>query len=188
MRIKITNLAYLLILLPLVAFAADTKLKLPSFANLNSKATEVVDMTFGPFLLSIAGWALEHDEDDDPDTVAVKHLVKGLKSVQIRSYQFATENAYSKADIDSVRAQLKRPGWSQLMQVRDKAAREDVDVYVAYDRDKIVGLAIIASQPKEFSILNIAGELELEHVATLQKHLSLPETGATRYAMRSTFY
>lgn len=179
----VSKAIYLLIALPLLAGAQSPKLKIPSFDNLKSKATEVVDMDFGPFLLKIARWALEHTEDDDPETQAVKHMVMGLKSVQIRSYEFAADNVYSKSDVDSVRKQLTRPGWSQLVQVRDKTAKEDVDVYVAYDRDKIVGIAIVASDPREFSILNIVGELDLEHVALLQKKLSLPETGATRYAL-----
>ena len=175
---------YLLIALPFLASAQEPKLKLPSFDNLKGKATEVVDMDFGPMLLKFARWALEHVEDDDPDSAAVKQLVMGLKAVQIRSYEFAADNAYSKADIDSVRKQLTRPGWSQLIQVRDKVAKEDVDVYAAFDHGKIVGLAIVASEPREFSILNIVGNVDLEHVAILQRKLSFPETGATRFAMR----
>jgi hypothetical protein len=68
--------------------------------------------------------------------------------------------------------------------VRDKDKHEDVDVYIAYDRDKVVGLAIVASEPREFSIVNIVGAVEFEDVATLQKHLALPKNGATRFAMR----
>ena len=44
------------------------------------------------------------------DSVATKHLLAGIKSIEVRSYQFASDNAYSAADIDSVRSQLAPAG------------------------------------------------------------------------------
>jgi hypothetical protein len=148
---------------------------------LDHKAKECVDFTIGPIPLSIVGWILD---ENDPETAAAKKLIKGLHSIRIRNYEFESENAYSKDDIEAVRAQLNAPGWSRLIQVRDRDAKEDIDVFIAYEHDKIVGLAIVATEPREFSIINIVGEIDLDQLATLQKHISLPDSAASRFAMR----
>ena len=56
----------------------------------------------------------------DKDAAATKQLLKGIQSIQIRSYEFATDFAYSAADIDAVRSQLAVPGWNQLVQVHNQ--------------------------------------------------------------------
>jgi len=165
------------------AVAADARLVLPSFAGLERKSIESVDITIGAFPLHLIGRVL--DSSDDPDSVAVRKLVKGIKTIIVRSYKFDADNVYSKADVDSVRSQLSGPGWSQLAKVRDKKDNQDVDVFVAYDHDKVVGLAIVASHPREFSIVNIIGEVDLEQVATLEKQFGLPRTAASRAAERA---
>jgi predicted nucleotidyltransferase len=107
----------------------------------------------------------------------VQKALKGLKAVQIRSYQFASDFAYSTADIEAVRSQLSGPGWTPLTQVQDRKKNEDVDIYVALDDQKITGFAIISTEPREFTILNIVGAVDLEQFAKVQKQLGLP--GAT---------
>jgi hypothetical protein len=124
--------------------------------------------------LGIAGWLMG---DDDPESAEMKQLIKGLKSVRVRSYQFDSDFVYSKADLDQVRSQLSGKGWSQLVQVRNRKDNEDVDIYVALDNDKVTGFAIVATEPREFTILNIVGSIELEQVARLQKHFDLQVTG-----------
>ncbi|HEY7642442.1 MAG TPA: DUF4252 domain-containing protein [Steroidobacteraceae bacterium] len=164
------------LVLPLRAFAAEHpgRLDLPSFSHLQSKATEVVDVTLGAWPLALASKFMEADDAED---VEVKKLIAGIKSVVIRSYEFDSDYAYSKEDVDGVRAQLAAPGWTHLVEVRKRAKDEhgeqNVDVYVALDADQAKGFAIVASEPRKFTILNIVGAINLEQVAKLERHMDL---------------
>ncbi|HEX4973523.1 MAG TPA: DUF4252 domain-containing protein [Steroidobacteraceae bacterium] len=161
------------LVLPSQVTAADRtgQLDLPSFSHLQSKATEVVDITLGTWPLALASKFMEAD---DAESVEVKKLISGIKSIVVRSYEFDTDFAYSKDDVDAVRAQLAEPVWSHLVQVRKRGkADQDVDVYVALDADTAKGFAIVASEPRKFTILNIVGSIGLDQIAKLQRHMDL---------------
>jgi predicted nucleotidyltransferase len=100
----------------------------------------------------------------------------------VRNYQFAADFTYSKDDIDSVRSQLSGPAWTQLMQIHDQKKHEDVGVYVAMDNHKVTGFAVLASEPREFTIVNIVGAVDLEKMADLQKQLGLPDATTAHLA------
>jgi Domain of unknown function (DUF4252) len=162
------------VFIPMLALAQSPQLNLPSFAGLQQKATESVDLTIGSLALGIMGRLMD---DGDPDSAQMKHLIQGLKSVQVRNYQFAADFAYSKADIDAVRSQLSAPAWTQLAQVHDQKKNEDVGIYVAFEDHKVTGFTVIASEPREFTIVNIVGAVDLDKVAALQKQLGVPDVG-----------
>jgi hypothetical protein len=163
--------------IPALGAAQSLQLNLPLFASLQQKAAQSVDITIGSLALGIMSRLMD---EDDQDTAAMKHLIQGLKSVQVRNYRFATDFTYSKADIDAVRSQLSAPAWTQLAQVHDEKKGEDVDVYVALDDHKVTGFTVIASEPREFTIINIVGAVDLEKFAALQKQLGLPDAGVAR--------
>jgi hypothetical protein len=132
-----------------------------------------VDVTIDGFLLRIASKFARAD-GDDPDAVAAAEFLQGLKSVRVRNFTFDSDDAYSRADIDSVRKQLSGPEWSQLVQVRRREPREDVDVYLCMDGDKIKGLAVIASEPREFTIVNIVGSIDIDKIGRLEHQFGIP--------------
>ena len=159
---------------PLQAAAAEHpgRLDLPSFSHLQSKATEVVDVTLGAWPLALASKFMEAD---DAEGVELKKLISGIKSIVVRSYEFDSDFAYSKEDVAAVRAQLAAPAWTQLAQVRKRGKDQevDLDVYIALDADQAKGFAIVASEPRKFTILNIVGTINLDQVAKLQHHMDL---------------
>jgi hypothetical protein len=163
--------------LPLLASARGPELTLPSFPDLREHATESVDVTLGWMPLRLMGWLMN---DGDPDSAQVKETLKGLKSVQIRSFEFKTDYAYPQADIDRLRAQLTAPQWSPLVQVRkrgdqDGQDKENVDIYVALEDKKVSGLVIIASGPRELTLVNIVGTIDLEQIAGLRRTFVPPK-------------
>jgi hypothetical protein len=163
--------AALCLTLPLLACAQSPQLKLPSFQGLKDHATETVDLTLGSMPLQLAGWLVN---DSDPDGAELKKTLQGIKSVQIRSFQFSTDYTYPQAEIDQLRAQLSGPGWSPLVQVRQRGGeegnkKEDVDIYVALEDKKVKGLVIIACEPREFTVVNITGTIDLEQIGGLRK-------------------
>lgn len=157
-----------------LAHAQTPLLKLPAFTQLSSQATESVDISLGSMPLKLAGW-LAGQADSDPGSADAAALLKSLHALNVRHYEFASDFAYSQADIDAVRSQLAGAGWSQLVQVRNPSKKEDVDIYVAIDKDKdrITGLAIVASEPREFTIVNAVGSLDPSQVEKLRQHFDL---------------
>jgi hypothetical protein len=151
-----------------VAEARDPQLKLPAFSHLQSQAVESVNVTFGSVPLTFARWFLVND---DADSAELRSLLKGVKSMTVAHYEFASDFVYSKDDIEAVRTQLSDSGWSQIVQVRNKGADEAVDVYLSLEKDKITGLAVVASEPREFTIVNIVGSLDMDKVRKLRARI-----------------
>jgi hypothetical protein len=172
------KIALACLLMPALGAAQDAKLKLPEFKSLAAQATESVNISLSPWLLHMAGSFID---ERDADGVATKHLLAGIKSIDVRSYQFATDNAYSTADLDAVRSQLAGPGWSQLMQVHHREKSQDVDMYILIENNVTKGFALIAREPRELTIINIVGSLNIEDLPRLQSHLHLPNVADTHF-------
>jgi hypothetical protein len=153
--------------------AQDGQLTIPDFKALERKASDSVNMTLGPWLLHTAGVVLD---DDDPDQATIKKLLAGITSIEIRRFRFDQDHAYSETDIDSIRGQLSAPGWTSLMKVRDHTGGESVDISILVDNDRTRGFALVASQPREFTIVNIVGSINLRDLPELEGHLHLPIT------------
>jgi hypothetical protein len=98
--------------------------------------------------------------------------------VKVRSYKFDADDVYSKADVDAARGQLKGPEWNALVQVHKRDAQEDVDVYVCVQEDgKTCGLAVIATQPREFTVVSIAGSIDIDRLSQLEGEFGIPKLG-----------
>ncbi|HYJ42094.1 MAG TPA: DUF4252 domain-containing protein [Steroidobacteraceae bacterium] len=158
--------------LPVAGFGVEPELNIPNFSHLKHKATESVDVTLDGFLMRIAQkFAASHAAEEAHDEAI--SILQDIKSVRVRNFTFDSDNAYSMADIDSVRKQLKAPGWSALVQVH-RRDNEDVDVYVCLEDDKVKGLAVIASEPREFTIVNIVGSIDLDKISQLEGEFGIP--------------
>jgi hypothetical protein len=158
---------------PAAALAqANPRLNLPDFIAMQKKAAESVTITLDPALLSMATRFLG---GDDPKDVATREILKGLHGIYVRSYTFNEDFAYRQADIDAVRSQLMAPGWNRLMQTRSQKTRADVDIYIMQAKNQAVGLALIASEPRQFTIVNIVGEIDLDKLHKLQGQFGVPK-------------
>lgn len=160
------------ILLPATGSAADPELKIPDFSHLRSTAVDFTDITLDGFLLKLAKKMAAHEDDE-----AVQFLNQ-IKSVRVREFEFESDNAYSRADLDAVRKQLAGPGWSPLIQQRTREPRSDVDVYLNTAGGKILGIAVIESEPRSFTIVNVVGSIDIDKIAKLEGQFGIPELGA----------
>jgi hypothetical protein len=148
-----------------VCAAEASRFKLPDFSHLQAKATESVDISIGPFMLWIAErMAPERDENG----TEVKKILEGIDSVHVRSYQFDEDHVYSRDDIEAVRKQLRDDRWQSLAAIHSSKKDENVDIFVAVENDKAKGFAIVASEPREFTIVHIVGSVDPQHLASLQ--------------------
>ena len=160
------------VLLPIFGAANAAQLDMPDFHGLSGKATDAVNITLSPWMLQIAGALID---DKDADAAATKKMLLGIKSIEVHSYQFATDFAYSAADIDALRGQLNGPGWSSLMQVHNRDSREDVGMYVLTDGKQTQGFVLVASEPREVTIIHIVGSIAMQDLPRLQSQLHLPK-------------
>ena len=153
--------------------AAQTRgqLKLPDFASLAEKAAESVVVQIDPQLLGIACRFLDNS---DPEEAAAKEMCQSLTGIYVRKFTFDDDYAYPKADIDAVRRQLAAPGWSKLVGATSKKEHSDVDVFLLVDQGQAKSLAIIASEPREFVIVNIVGNIDLEKLHQLEGQFGIP--------------
>lgn len=151
---------------------AKGQLRLPEFAALTDKASEAVTVTLDQQLLGLACRFLN---SGDPEQAAAQKLCASLTGIYVRKYAFDRDYAYPKADIDGIRKQLSAPGWSRLVEARSRKDQTDVDVYVLIDGGKARSLAIIASEPREFAIVNIVGNIDLEQLHALEGNFGVPQ-------------
>ena len=166
-------LLLLALLAPILADAAPSaKLLIPSFAGLAQKASESVAITLDPALLGLAGKFLD---GNDPQDAATKEILKGLQGIYVRSYTFDKDSAYQQSDIDAVRSQLAAPGWNRLVETRSRKTHADVDIYIMIDNNQAIGLALIASEPRQFTIVNIVGAIDLDKLHKLEGQFGVPK-------------
>ena len=169
-RVALT-LATLLLAGPAQA-QSKAQLRIPEFAALADKASESVTVTLDAKLL---GMGCRFLNSADLEQAAAKKLCTGLTGIYVRHYTFEKDYAYPKGDIDGVRRQLSAPGWSRIVEAVSKKENTNVDVFVHIDGDKAQGLAVIASEPREFTIVNIVGSIDLEQLHDLEGNFSIPD-------------
>jgi Domain of unknown function (DUF4252) len=161
------------LLTPALAWAApNPRLVLPEFAQLAQKATESVTITLDPALLAMAGRFLDAN---DPQDAATKEVIKGLRGIYVRSYTFDKDAEYRQADIDAIRTQLSAPGWNRLVETKSRKTHANVDIYIMIDNNQAIGLALIASEPRQFTIVNIVGAIDLEKLRKLEGQFGVPK-------------
>jgi hypothetical protein len=155
-------------------WAADPQVRLPDFSHLHSVAVDAVDVSLDGTLLRTVQRFAKAAGDEDPDADAALGLLADLKAVQVRSFRFDRDGAYSRADLDGLRRQLDAPGWSRVMQKRRRDPQEDVDVYLRLDGGKASGLVVIASEPREFTVVNVVGNIDVDKLARLEGQFGIP--------------
>jgi len=156
-----------------MALAWQSPLKLDHLDRLAAKASESVNITLDASMLKLAAAFLS--ADDDEDGADIKKLVQGLKGIYVRSFEFKNTGEYTDADIESIRAQLRDPGWKKIVEVRSKVDG-DADIYVKTDASKIGGLAIISAEPKELTVVSIEGTISVEDVKKLGGNFGIPKS------------
>ena len=163
---------------PAGAQTAAGRLRLESLEKLAPKAAEAVNIEIDGILIKFAGSILS---DEDADERAVKELITGLRGVYVRSYEFKSDGQFAEADVAAVREQLRAPGWSRVMDVKSKGLDfGDAEVYLATAGGRVEGFALLVVEPREVTIVNIVGALDLDKIRRLGDNLNLPRVTVKR--------
>ena len=151
---------------------AAGRLRLESLDRLAPKAAEEVNIEIDGILIKFASSILS---DEDGDERAVKELVAGLRGVYVRSYEFKSAGQFTDADVAAVREQLRAPGWSRVMDVKSRGLDfGDAEVYLATAGGRVEGFALLFVEPREVTVVNIVGSLDLDKLRRLGDNLNLP--------------
>ncbi len=166
---KRAGLAVAFLLWAGVAPAQQVKWNLDKLA---ARASDTVDVTLDSSMLKLASKFLSNDDEDEAQ---VKKLVAGLKGIYVKTFEFKNAGEYSMADLEGVRSQLKAPDWQRIVGVHSKDEGENVEVYIKPEGKGIGGLAIIAAAPKELTLVNLVGPIDLDTLSELGGHYGIPE-------------
>lgn len=169
--LKLASLAVLIVLgATATTMAQNPRISTTQLDFLAAKASETVDLNLDEGLMQLAARALS---GKDPDEAKVKDLVNHLKGIYVKSFEFETEGQYSDADLESVRSQLRNSAWKRIVNISSKK-EGSVEIYLMQIGTDITGLALIASDPKEITVVNIVGPVDLEKLSDLEGHFGVP--------------
>ena len=167
----------LMVLLGLVlapsAFSQEIKMPV-DLDKLAAKAAETTEVTLNGRTLQLAAKFMNEEGDAE-----ARALVKKLKGVYVRSFEFDKEGEYSQDDVESIRSQLKSPVWEKVVNVRSKRDGENAEIYFKTDNtDQIAGLVVIAADPKELTIVHIDGPLDPSDLEKIGGNFGVPRVEA----------
>ena len=159
------------IFLTLAASAAASaqdrgRIRLDSLDPLGPRAVEAVNVEIDSLLIKLAGSVLDDGDKEEKD---VKDLITGVRGLYVRSYEFKAAGQYTESDLSQIRSQLSGPGWSRVMSLKSRGEDfDDAEVYAARDGDRVEGLVILAIDPKEVTVINVVGSVDLDKLQRLR--------------------
>jgi Zn-dependent alcohol dehydrogenase len=156
----------------ITAHAQGARLQMDQLDSLANKASETVDVKLDERLMATAAKIFSGKDDVD-----IKEILKGLKGIYVKSFEFEKAGEYSPADVESVMSQLRGGGWSKIVGVTSKKDGDKVEVYLMMQGDQIEGLAVISAEPKELTVVNIVGPVNLEKLTKLEGQFGVPDLG-----------
>ena len=154
------------------AHAQVAKLQLDQLDALANRASETVDLKLDERLMQTTAKFFSSKDKDDAE---IKDLLKNIKGIYVKSFSFEKEGQYSPSEVDFVVSQLRANGWNKILGVTSKKDGENVDVYLNTAGDQINGLAVLSIEPKEFTVVNIVGPVDLEKLSKLEGQFGVPE-------------
>jgi hypothetical protein len=148
----------------------SAQIRMNALDGLASKAKESVEVTLDPDTLKLAVGFLGNKGKDDAQA---KAMLEGIKSVTVRAFEFDQAGQYRMEDLEPIQAQLRAPGWSRIINIKDGG--DVVEVYTRTDQGKMAGLAVIAAEPKELVVVAIDGNIDLATLAQLGGQFGIPD-------------
>jgi Domain of unknown function (DUF4252) len=161
-------------------YAQDARLQLGNLDKLSDKAARITDVSLDGSMLEFAVKIMENADDGDPEVAQVKSIVKGLKGIYIKSFEFDEASQYSKADVEAIRSQLTSPRWSKIVQSIDKRNSERDEIYLLKNGEHVAGVVILVAEARELTVVNIVGDVPIDKIAALERHFAPGEKQPAR--------
>ncbi|MGH9395755.1 MAG: DUF4252 domain-containing protein [Terriglobia bacterium] len=158
---------------PLAARAQSAKIQLDQLQKLASRAQEVTDVTLDQNMLQMALNFMS--KDNSPGDAETRQLVKQLKGIYIKDFEFAKAGMYTQADIDQILSQVHAHPWERIISVRNEKEGENDEIYIMRSGNNIKGLLILSAEPKELAVVNIVGPIDVKSLSHLEGKFGIPK-------------
>ena len=152
----------------------------PIEKTLAERATHVTEVTLDKNMLAFASKFMDADKDDDKDDKAVKEMIRNLKGVYVREYEFDKDHSYTGAELEGLRKYFESADWSPMVHERTKGAAEGTDVYVKLVNGQMQGLFVLDAEAKELSLVLILGPIDVDKIGKLGGNFGIPKDVAKR--------
>jgi hypothetical protein len=140
---------------------------------LAAKASEQVNVNLAGTMLETASRFLK---DSDSDQGKVKKLLTELKGIRVRSLKFDKEGDYTMDDVNKLRKAFQGTEWSSIVDVQSKRKGGDnASVFIKSDGKQIQGIAVIAAEPRELTVVHIDGNIDPEMLGSLGGSFGIPK-------------
>jgi hypothetical protein len=136
--------------------AGAEKLNL-DFPNLAAQAKEKAEVNLDAVALAALGRKPE-----------IKGALSGVTGVFVRHYEFGAAGAYSDSDLDPLRREVEGDAaWSSIVSVKESS--ESTQIFVLKVGGTPGGLLVISAEPKEVTVVEILGTVDLAHLQEVVK-------------------
>jgi Domain of unknown function (DUF4252) len=151
------------------AWAQNARLDLSQLDKLASKASNVTDVTLDGSMLKLAAQQMSQKAATakSQNKAFAANLVQRLKGIYVKSFEFDQPGGYSKADLEGVTKQLESGGWKSIVHVEEKKSGETTGIYVMQEGGETVGMAVVAAEPKELTVVNLVGPIDFSQLGSL---------------------
>jgi len=174
MSLKLASVLLLLFAgMAVTAKAQGAKLQIDQLDHLANKAKETVDIKLDERLMQTTA---KFFSGKDPDDAEIREVLKGVKGIYVKRFEFDNEGEYSQADLESIRSQLRNPGWNRIVSVGSKKELS-IEVYLMQSGDHIEGMAVLGTGAKELTVVNIIGAVDLDKLSKLEGNFGVPPVG-----------
>src|SRR5260370_2335837 len=137
--------------------------------KLAAKSVEKVDVTLEGPVLALGTMFLS----DKGDESKIKNMVRGLKGVYVKQFTFDKDGQYTEADVNEIRAQVKAPEWTRIVDMQEK--HESSAIYLQFDGKQTQGVVILSAEPRELTVVQIIGPIDPSMLSDLGGNLGIPK-------------
>jgi hypothetical protein len=115
------------------------------------------------------------DKDEDKDDQEAKDMIRNLKGVYVREYEFDKDHSYTAEELEGLRKYFESTDWSPMVHERTKGVAEGTDVYLKLVDGHIQGLFVLDAEAKELSLVLILGPVDLDKISSLGGTFGIPK-------------
>ncbi len=153
-------------------FAQNARLELKNLEKLTALASDTTDLSLDSDMLQMAA---NFTSKGGEDTRKATEMLRGLKGVYVKSFEFDKPNQYSPADVEAIRSQLAGPGWKKIVSNHSKTETNEIYIMKDSTNNKVLGMAILTAEPQELTVVNIVGQIDMDKLGELSGRFGVPD-------------
>lgn len=166
------QIAYSLAVLALSLPLGAQELDLSFLKGLEAKAKESNVVDLGPEQLGLLKSFLGGDKGQKNE---LGDLTAGIQKIVIRNFEFDKEGAYSFAEAQTLRDQVKNDkSWVSMVSHKERDGSFAEIMMHKGPNGQSNGILIFSAEKKELSIVNIVGNIDLNKLGKLGGNMGIP--------------